>query len=480
MRCLCSVLSQHPGSLILLTDNESPATANQFAVSQLAGHFGSGQIVVCRHTPSVWSFGALDWAAQAALSLGAKHFAYLQHTMQLRRQLPLSSLTERNCSLMNFQHFSGSNFDTEERLKKWILKSWMLWQAKLLGLDGNRIQSGIYSHAFVAEASALRAFTSRGVFRLPLCSKFQDQGAERLLGLAADELLTEHEPQKRCSIDGPLFRYIANASATVSMAAADAFFASEGASRGAVMQKISHIKPTSTAWSRSDDRTIPIADLHRGFWQGAERTLAETCGAKSLERIRTSTPTVVMSPASSRATPAPPSFSPPSALDDVRAALVCISAYYVPSRAWADALSMVVSAALEWRLPTVHVAVTTQNANATASELRRHGLMRGSQDSVSSDVSAWTEDASPRAVTVLVPTGSVGALEMRPQGTSLTWFHRTIWQQRQASYQLFVYLEHDVELRWEHLAAWGVDEHLLASAPLPRGSSVPFKRGFYR
>ena len=125
LRCLCSILQHHHGALILLTDNDS-VTGNQAA---LAGRYvHGGRVVVCRRSPSAWSFGSIGWAAEAALSLGATHFAYLQHTMRLRRPLPLETLGARNCSFMNFQHFSGANFDTQERLSRWVLRAWVGWQ----------------------------------------------------------------------------------------------------------------------------------------------------------------------------------------------------------------------------------------------------------------------------------------------------------------------------------------------------------------
>jgi hypothetical protein len=94
-------------------------------------------------------------------------------------------------------------------------------------------------------------------------------------------LLPEHQPQQHCSIDGPLFRVIVNATvlSTHSTAAADAYLSASGEDHGSVvMEKVSHIKPTSTFFSRSDKRTLHIATLGKAFWREAVRDLNVTCG----------------------------------------------------------------------------------------------------------------------------------------------------------------------------------------------------------
>jgi hypothetical protein len=146
LRCICSIFSHHNDALVLLTDNDSPTSLQTNFVASLAGEYNAGgRIISCRNQPSGWSLGALGWAAERALDLGATHFAYLQHTMRLRKPLPLHDLARRNCSLMSFQHFAGTNFDTQERLPKWILRSWVVKTAKRLNLSAERSFSGMYS-----------------------------------------------------------------------------------------------------------------------------------------------------------------------------------------------------------------------------------------------------------------------------------------------------------------------------------------------
>ena len=160
-----------------------------------------------------------------------------------------------------------------------------------------------------------------------------------------------------------------------------------------------------------------------------------------------------------------------SVLSGVRAVHVCISAFFSSQPWWADALRTVVAAALRWRLPIVHITVVTNNSSATAAVLEVKGLLaRGAPD-------------APRLVQLMEPSGYVGKLVMSSRGTSLTWFHRVVWEERlrdpAVGYSVFVYLEHDIEMRWEQLVAWAEDEAILSTAPLTR-TATQFKRGFYR
>lgn len=166
----------------------------------------------------------------------------------------------------------------------------------------------------------------------------------------------------------------------------------------------------------------------------------------------------------------------------LRSAHVCVSAHLSGSQylRWADALTTVLKAVIEWQMPTVHVAVITNNVSAA----RRMLLERGLSPADGSSSYARSRDIRP-----MTPNGAVGPLSMRDLSRAsaafpLTWYHRAVWAERfydsANSYDVFAYLEHDMLLEWEQLKAWAADEAILARAPLPHGALVPWKRGFYR
>lgn len=56
----------------------------------------------------------------------------------------------------------------------------------------------------------------------------------------------------------------------------------------------------------------------------------------------------------------------------------------------------------------------------------------------------------------------------------LAYAHRGVLEREHRGYDLFAYLEEDMEMPWSHVVAWGEDEYLLGQAGLP------FHRGFFR
>ena len=229
-RATCSVLSLHAEAAVLVVDNASPPP---YAAQLRLLAEGGTRVHVCRSPrASGWAFGVLQQASEWVVRYGATHFAYLQHSMALRRPLPLAPLPH-NCSLACYQHFPGRNFDSEERAKHWLLREWVVREWARLGgkYPKNSAFHGIYSHGFVATAQALAALATRGLFQVRVCTKTQDEGSERLLGLAAESVVGDL--QHLCTLDGPLFHPSR----------------SEAHEQEALhVDKISHIRPSNSVW----------------------------------------------------------------------------------------------------------------------------------------------------------------------------------------------------------------------------------------
>ena len=201
-RSVCSVLHYHPEATLVVVDNASPL---EFATQLRHLAASSRRVHACRSSRSSgWGFGALAQASEWVDQQEATHFAYLQHSMALRRPLPLATLPV-NCTFVNYQHFRGRNMDSEERAKHWIMRAWVEREWNALGgvWPKNDAFHGVYSHGFVSTRRAMSTITSLGLFHARVCSKTQDEGTERLLGLAAEAVADS--PQGRCSLDGPLF-----------------------------------------------------------------------------------------------------------------------------------------------------------------------------------------------------------------------------------------------------------------------------------
>ena len=243
---------------------------------------------------------------------GATYFAYLQHTMRLRRALPLSSLARRNCSMMAFQSFPGGNFGNFERAPHWVLRTWVQRHAAALGLDPNVLDrsTGVFSHAFVASADALTRLAARSIFGARLCSKFQDQGAERLLGAAADQLLAPSHSQARCTIDGPLYQDGHHACCTAAqMETSRTGFDGQGIT----MEKVAHSMLHLNAFSGGagvDNRTLWLPKTGLVYWSALQQRLNASCGHK-LQALRTPSPPEPPSLPTPTTPPTPPASPPP-------------------------------------------------------------------------------------------------------------------------------------------------------------------------
>ncbi|KAL1521798.1 hypothetical protein AB1Y20_021451 [Prymnesium parvum] len=205
-RAVCSVFTHHPNASVLLVDQASP---HPFAARIVCLAFA--RLSICRHAAaSRWAYGAIELAHSWAEAHNATHVAYLQHTMALRRPFPLGGLgtsallTHPNCSFVSFQVFRGQNYDSEERMKHFVLKAWVdrEWNVRLHQPTPKKY-FGVYSHGFVATRGALDTMRGIGLFNIKICSKFQDEGTERMLGMAAEGPL--NSPQASCNLDGSLF-----------------------------------------------------------------------------------------------------------------------------------------------------------------------------------------------------------------------------------------------------------------------------------
>ena len=203
--------------------------------------------------------------------------------------------------MMAFQSFPGGNFGNFERAPHWVLRTWVQRHAAALGLDPNVLDrsTGVFSHAFVASADALTRLAARSIFGARLCSKFQDQGAERLLGAAADQLLAPSHSQARCTIDGPLYQDGHHACCTAAqMETSRTGFDGQGIT----MEKVAHSMLHLNAFSGGagvDNRTLWLPKTGLVYWSALQQRLNASCGHK-LQALRTPSP------------PEPPSLPTPT------------------------------------------------------------------------------------------------------------------------------------------------------------------------
>ena len=245
-RSICSVFSLHPGASVLVVDQASPRPFS-LHVQRLGG--AGAAISVCRYPrASAWAFGAFEQAYKWLMAHGATHLAYLQHTMALRRPLPLGNLSTAlhsrpGCAFVSYQTFRGQNYDSEERMKHFVLKSWVdrEWNGRLHQTTPKKFY-GVYSHGFVAARSAMETLERIGLFRVHVCSKFQDEGTERMLGLAAEGPLSS--PQILCNLDGSLFH------------------AAGQRTDGLHVDKVSHLRPSNNVF-KAGNSTLTYGQLNR-------------------------------------------------------------------------------------------------------------------------------------------------------------------------------------------------------------------------
>jgi hypothetical protein len=142
-------------------------------------------------------------------------------------------------------------------------------------------------------------------------------------------------------------------------------------------------------------------------------------------------------------------------------AFVCITAYQ-GKHDLSTPLSTAINAIHAWRIPNVTLAVITQDIQA------RGVLYLGL---VSRLVPRWNRNKA-RVLRVVAPV-------RKPSPMLLAWHHRELMERELDRYDLFAYLEHDMEMRWEHVEAWARDEELLSSVPAPT-VGLGWRRGFYR
>lgn len=236
-RALCSIRSHHPDASILVVDQASPE--DLFRRLSVISDRGNASISVCRsHKASSWALGAIQQAYEWAQVIDATHVAYFQHNMMLNQPLPLSNhgdsalSTYPNCSFASFQVFPGDNYDSMYRTKHFVMRMWVdhEWTTRLHQRTAKGA-SGVYSHGFVATTRALQALDEIGLFGVRVCSKFQDEGVERMLGRAAEGPL--NSTQSRCNLDGDLFSDAIGPST------------SQTSARSFYVEKVSHLRPSN-------------------------------------------------------------------------------------------------------------------------------------------------------------------------------------------------------------------------------------------
>ena len=155
------------------------------------------------------------------------------------------------------------------------------------------------------------------------------------------------------------------------------------------------------------------------------------------------------------------------AVEQYESVLVCITALITAHvRQTGEAIeplpvSSVVRSVQGWKIPTAKIVLITQDetaAKALHDELRRELLLE------------WI-DPPRRQLVIFSPSGYVHPL-------NLAWQHRDVMG-AETGFSLFAYLEHDIDMRWEHIQAWAEDEEVLRLAT-PAPGSPQWSRGFYR
>ena len=134
-------------------------------------------------------------------------------------------------------------------------------------------------------------------------------------------------------------------------------------------------------------------------------------------------------------------------------ALVAITAHYTPDVARHRALAEVVAAVQGWQIQTA-IVLFSQNATALGSALRAAGAR-------DSGVSL----RNYRSAALVHPW-------------MLAFAHRRLFEANLAKFDLFAYLEDDIELTWAHVVAWARDDAALARHSAATGAR--WSRGFYR
>ena len=141
-------------------------------------------------------------------------------------------------------------------MKHFVLKSWVdrEWNVRLRQATPKKFY-GVYSHGFVATRSAVETLERIGLFQVRVCSKFQDEGTERMLGLAAEGPLGS--PQSRCNLDGSLFHPAAQST------------------EGLHVDKVSHLRPSNNVF-RAGNSTVTYGQLNK---TALAASIAEGCPA---------------------------------------------------------------------------------------------------------------------------------------------------------------------------------------------------------
>lgn len=141
--------------------------------------------------------------------------------------------------------------------------------------------------------------------------------------------------------------------------------------------------------------------------------------------------------------------------------LACITAPAIHDEVRNPMLATAVRAVLSWDLARVRASLQTENAELMKAILAEQGLPIGNNGTHEVHVA----QAQDQRLT-----------QMRRSAHFLGFAHRDVMLQavRTAQFDLFVYLEDDIELTWPQLLAWDRDDRALRAA----GSAA--RRGFYR
>ena len=217
LRAAESVRRFHPEAKLVVVDNGSPQA-----------HFVAPEgAEVVRHSRSRWAFGAINASLSIALASGARCYAYLQHSMELLRPLPLAGLS---CNVVAFRTFDADNwgycrqlnrtatpparyramrchlrtcceYDSAGRLSGHQYQ-WAVRRAKAFDGESAVGHTGhIFAHGFVScDHAALAQLQASLVGVQPISSKGEDEASERLLGVFASAKL-DSDPMN-CRLDG--------------------------------------------------------------------------------------------------------------------------------------------------------------------------------------------------------------------------------------------------------------------------------------
>ena len=141
-------------------------------------------------------------------------------------------------------------------------------------------------------------------------------------------------------------------------------------------------------------------------------------------------------------------------------AFICITAFAY-SGSSLPPLNTVVDSVHRWKIAQIQLTLLTQDDASILKVQQSLGAER---------IGRW---AAPRRMIHTV------APPKRVNNVLLPWYHRELMAAVHGKFSLYGYLEHDIDMHWEHVVAWARDEERLRRAA-PPAPGLPWRRGFWR